>query len=415
MSDRTKVHGFMALKDEWPLCALSIFYALEHNLDDLLVLDNASNDATVAGLAALGRHFGDRLTIFRLEDLPFWQAEITSEVLHRIDAAADDWLYVLDADEFLLVEGRRSLGAVLDDLPTSVTSVRYERDDYVSHNDFDEADLDAYLQLNARSVPTTFIPSFHLKVQDIMDGFINYFDVPNASKVIVRQRAFGNLPIGGAHYFNPPDNVTPVERRVADLRMAHLPLLTQARLEARAMRRAPGFDGQTGNEGWQAKVFIGVADAGGLDEFWQRHSIGGGTQLAGSTPTIVTDDRFRQALRPTVEALRALFGDRLESPGMAALTAPSLPGSWVETIRARRVTHERVATASRAKSTSHQAMLDEQWARWEAALPDDASGVAAGTAHWRVQSRAVALRFRALRWLHRAARLLSRRRAPRGR
>ena len=143
MSDRPKVHGFMALKDEWPLCALSISHALEHHVDDLLVLDHESSDTTVAGLAALGRRYGDRLTVLRLEGLPFWQAEITSEVLHQIDAAPDDWLYVLDADEFMFVDDQRSLGAVLGDLAPTITSVRYEIDNWVSREDFDEADLDA--------------------------------------------------------------------------------------------------------------------------------------------------------------------------------------------------------------------------------------------------------------------------------
>ena len=409
MGDQPKVHGFMALKDEWPLCALSICHALEHHVDDLLVLDHDSNDATVAGLAALGHRYGNRLTILRLEGLPFWQAEITTEVVHRIDAAPDDWLYVLDADEFMLVDARRTLRDVLGDLAPDISSVRYGIDNWVSREDFDEAALDGYLRLTARSIPTTFTPTFELKAQDITRGFVNYFDVPFASKVIMRRRAFGSLPIGGVHYFDPPTGVTPVQAQIAELRVAHLPLLTRARLDARATRRAFASMNKPKVEGWQVDVFIDVADAGGLDEFWRRHSMGDGMAPAGSTPTIVEDDRLRQALHPTVEVLRSAFGDRLGHASTVTAPARPLPAAWIEGIRARRAENEPMIDASHAKIARHQALLDERWWRWEAALQDVGIEARHNGDDWPIQGRAAALRIRARRLLRRTARAIQRR------
>lgn len=416
MGDRPLVHGFMALKDEWPLCALSISHALEHHVDDLLVLDHGSGAATVAGLAALVLHYGDRLTVLRLTDLPFWQAEITTEVLHRIDAAPDDWLYVLDADEFMLVDGQRSLADVLGDQPSDVTSVRYEIDNWVSTVDFDEADLDAYLGLEARSIPTTFTPSFRQKALNIIDGSVNFFDVPFAAKVIMRRRAFGSLPIGGAHYFDPPPGVTPVQVQVAALRVAHLPLLTRARLDARATRRAFAAMNKPMYEGWQVDVFIDVADAdaGGLDDFWRRHSLGGGTTSSGSVPTIVSDDRLRQELLPTIEVLRSAFGDRLD-PGVSDLEgapqAQPIPASWVEGIHARRAANEQVIDDYHATVAERQALHDAAWDQWVAQAPGD------GIEGWPAQGSAAALWIRARRWLRRIAGGLMRRsglRSPQG-
>ena len=284
--------------------------------------------------------------------------------------------------------------------------MRYEIDNWVSREDFDEADLDAYLQLDARSVPSTFTPSFQLNAQDITDGFVNYFDVPFASKVIMRRHAFGSLPVGGVHYFDHSAGVKPIQVTVADLRVAHLPLLTRARLDARASRRAFASMNKPVVEGWQLDVFIDVADAGGLDEFWQRHSIRDGATPAGSMPTIVEDHRLRRALRPTVEALRSTFGDRLEPVTAATAPARLLPDSWIHGIETRREANELALDASHATRARRQAVRDEQWDRREEAIP----GVEAGVHHvgeqWPVQGRATALQIKARRWLRQRVRRL---------
>jgi hypothetical protein len=365
-----RVHGFMALKDEWPLCAVSIPYALEHHVDDLLVIDHGSGEATTMGLRTLVGRFEGRLRVLRLDDLPFWQAEITAEMLHRIDADPDDWLYVLDADEFLLTTDGRGLRDVLAEQAPSTTSIRYQADNWISTVDFDEADLASYRRLTGRTVPSSALSGFDELRTDVARGAINYFDVPFAPKVIVRRRAFDDLVVGGFHVFTCAPGVVDVQVDVAALRLAHVPLLTRQRLDQRATRRPFAAMKKPSYEGWQVDVFIDVADAGELDDFWHRHSLGGTQPLHGSPAVVIDDGRLAAAIAATLDDLMASFGPRLDEIVPTDHAIVPVPVEWITAIETRRVANEMRIDSWSAKFAARRATFNDGFDRWETHLGD---------------------------------------------
>ena len=74
-----------------------------------------------------------RLHVLSYEDDDFWQEACTSVLIEVSQASSPDWLYVLDADEFLLVDDgagdlRQELAGVDDDC----FQVRYDVQNWVS-------------------------------------------------------------------------------------------------------------------------------------------------------------------------------------------------------------------------------------------------------------------------------------------
>jgi glycosyltransferase involved in cell wall biosynthesis len=87
---------------------------IRHNLtvlDGLAIVDHGSTDATPAILAALSAE-GLPLQIEVNTGLEFKQSEIVTQLARRILATTDaDFIFLLDADEFLKVPSRPRLEA----------------------------------------------------------------------------------------------------------------------------------------------------------------------------------------------------------------------------------------------------------------------------------------------------------------
>ena len=387
VDNRPRVHGVMMVKDMWPLCALSISFALERHVDQLTVIDHGSDDATAHGLVWLAKQFNGRLSVLRLDGLPYWQAEITTEVLLRLDAAPADWLYVLDADEFLLTDSDAGLRDLIGRVPSGSTSIRYPLDNWVSLSDFDETNLAAYGQLISRSVPSTFTNDFEFFASEIIAGAMNYFDIPFATKVIFRRRAFREIH-AGSHWFTPAEGVAEVRHEVPNLRAAHLPLLNYAGLEGRISRRTSTPVKRLPDQDWQRQIYSGIGDTGDLDSFWRRHSVHDGQTSDRGEPTIVHDDRLSVELRDTIEMLRHRIGDRFPSDvgHLGDEVAPRVPDAWITSILERRAVSEELIDARTAKSSARQAQRDAQWDAWEGSLPGIEDLLAGFTLDWPRQS-----------------------------
>jgi hypothetical protein len=98
----------MQVRDEWPLVALSASHALLVHVDELYILDHCSSDGTSYGLQKLQELWPGRLHVLTSEVDDFWQEACTSVLIEVSQASASDWLYLLDADEFLHVDDRAS-------------------------------------------------------------------------------------------------------------------------------------------------------------------------------------------------------------------------------------------------------------------------------------------------------------------
>ena len=109
--------GCMIVRDEADIIELT----MRHNLallDGIAVIDHASTDGTSEILAAL---VAERLPIFVTPDAnpKFRQkAMINPLVRHAVTTADVDWIFVIDADEFIVARSRADLEATLRGFPT---------------------------------------------------------------------------------------------------------------------------------------------------------------------------------------------------------------------------------------------------------------------------------------------------------
>jgi len=341
MTDATpqlpRVVGLLAVRDEWPLAAVALVHALLHHVDAVVVLDHASSDATPAGLALLkASALGERIQLLHLDSADYRQEAFMNAMVEVSQAWAPDWIYPFDADEFLLVSA--GLPRFLGSLPDQIDAVHYELENWISTPEFDESDLDDYLELELRSLPDLPIPLIADAplIEAISKARVNYFRWPFGQKVIFRNTGTAWLRAGahGLRHFMRERSLLVHRSR---LRAAHLPLLSRAKLNRKA---ALGYrhrmDGAPPSFGWQNQMLNDLEQLGQLDAFWSRHSLDPGHTfsiaqlhepglaggLRGGADHAVTseglhvcrDPSLAMALTPSIAQLRALALDPQTKP-----------------------------------------------------------------------------------------------------
>jgi hypothetical protein len=306
MGKRSSIHGVVMARDEWPLLELSITHALLHNVDRVWVIDHGSVDGTAEGLRRLGMVWGTRLTSIRLDGIPFFQEAITSVLLEVVNPCPEDWVYVFDADEFAITPSAASLRDILTELKPEHECVRYQVDNWVAPELFDDTDFEQYEGLQYRALPNLFLElGSELTSDEIQHGTISFFDVPFPTKVIFRGGMSGWLA-AGSHAIKSFLPVHEVSVSPDQFRVAHFPLLSRERLRLKVRQGrdliAQGFPRV---HGWQSQMLARMDSNGRLDDFWIRHSVGPAADVDDSgCPVIIRDDAFSRAIAPTLALLR---------------------------------------------------------------------------------------------------------------
>jgi Glycosyl transferase family 2 len=122
-SSAMKFHGIAMVRNEADV--IEIF--VRHNLtvlDNLTVVDHGSVDATPSILAALASE-GLPLEVTRETSLEFRQSDVVSREVRRIlTTTGADFVFLLDADEFLKVPSRLRLEAALASMPSEMHAVQ---------------------------------------------------------------------------------------------------------------------------------------------------------------------------------------------------------------------------------------------------------------------------------------------------
>lgn len=312
----SRVVGYVMARDEWPLLGLSITHALASGLDHVVVVDHASTDATQAGLMQLKEAWPDRLTVIRLDADAYLQEATTAVIMAAVRAELYDWVYVFDADEFLLTSNGKDIVTLLNDIPSNVDAVRYEVHQWVATADMDDQDISSYVRITQRAVPCIFIKHpRELLADDIEDGRVNYFDVPFPSKLIVRGSVAHKLSAGAHSLWSADRNFTEQKIDPEQLRVGHLPLLSRRRLTQKCNQGKALIDaGFPRWHGWQNQALREIALADGLDDFWLRHSIpttGTSTTVRLSANT-VADEALSKVLERTIGIFGARNRNRVE-------------------------------------------------------------------------------------------------------
>ena len=268
-----RILGYVMARNEWPLLGAAIIHALSIGVDSVVVLDHGSNDGSSIHLKGIQDAFPNRVRVLRLNDQEFFQEATTSVVGQLHGAHEFDWIYVFDADEFLLVDKQTQLKEILKGIPSHISAIRYPNQQWVAPHDLVESKMDDYFKICQRSIPNLFIDlPGDLIADEIEHGNLNYFDIPFPTKVMVRGHLSNTLS-AGAHISRNSNSVNEVEIDSRLLRLAHLPFRSYRALERKAEQGKALIDaGFPFGHGWQSQLIYKLQKKSDLEEFWRAHS-----------------------------------------------------------------------------------------------------------------------------------------------
>jgi hypothetical protein len=341
-----RILGYVMARNEWPLLGLAIVHAFASGIDHVVVVDHASSDGTVDGLRMLKSHWPNELTIIRLKETPYLQEATTAVVATALDAQSFDWVYVFDADEFILIGGELSLSSVLASVKNNCVAVRYEIDQWVAPADFDDLEPAEYQRIERVAVTAdTAWSSGALRGREIENGQLNFFDVPFPSKVIVRGE-YAHLLVAGAHSAR---SVRPASQARIDptiMRSGHLPLLSRRRLDLKCEQgRALVEEHFPEDHGWQSQMLFRLRENGDLGSFWARHSIASESGLTASNGQSVrtrVDSSLSLALSRAAEQLLEILNAEQQSLSKGGRTETE-GATWqlaIDAVRKQQVAYE---------------------------------------------------------------------------
>jgi hypothetical protein len=305
-----RILGYVMAKNEWPILGLSISHALLRGVDEILVVDHCSNDGTRAGLVALQQRFPNRIEVLRLDLPEYLQEATTALVSSLINVEQYDWVYIFDADEFMLGNQKSDLGEVLEGIPLEVQGVRYKIDQWVAPFNFNDEALGSYTQICQKATPVLFSePPVEILENEIREGNMNFFDFDFPSKLIIRSNQFFNAG-PGAHSLRNGESSREVMLSKSELVCAHLPLLGKRRILLRSSQGKSLVErGFPSWHGWQSQMVFRLDTERRLEAFWENHSISMGkeiSEITGSRPKTETSLDFSLWIRNTIDSIEDL-------------------------------------------------------------------------------------------------------------
>lgn len=299
------IHGIMLTRNDWGILPVSVGHALENHVKILHVLDHGSTDQTPVGLKVLKAAWGERLRVYTVgPEVPFKQAVLTNIIVSIAEDTGAEWIYILDSDEFLLVDEGMSLGEYLSSLSDDVVSVRYEVSNLIAPFDFNRFILDDYLRVEYKARPSAkaLLPSPY---DAIYEGRATFFDVPFPPKVLFR--ANRKMWVNDGNHQVTPLPSAKSEISPPELLCAHLTYAGRDFLDNKASHGAQHIRlRRDKSHGWQNQLVYRLSQEKKLDEYWERHSIGPKNDLARKH---LRDDRFSKEIEHSILFLRGLFGD----------------------------------------------------------------------------------------------------------
>lgn len=307
MKEFSKIVGIVQASNEWPLIALSIAHALTYHVDEVFVLNHASTDVSLEGLKNISAIWSGRVHILNCYDNNYWQEASTNILIEICQSASPDWIYVFDADEFLLTRENRPLKEILREIDPKYTAIRYEVQNWISTLDFDENQLDDYRKLHFRSVPNMFLNvRADLIVDEIENGNWNFYDLPFPSKVIFKNEV-NNWLVAGAHSIKDMSSTDVFHCDVSEMCAAHFPFLSRKRLQDKLKHGEKLIRGGFPiTHGWQSQLIYRLWEKGSLSQFWENHSLVDCNEFVvnnTTAPSFIEDDSFVKAIEPVLSIL----------------------------------------------------------------------------------------------------------------
>ena len=303
-----KILGFVSARNENTLLTLTVSHALMNGCSEVCILVHNSNQDFKEEVSLLAKLWPNKIHIYYQEEFQFHQASAVHVIRFLLQSQNYDWIYVFDADEFIVQSENFSICHFLEGVPPEIQSVRYVVRNWISHYDFELNQYKEFLNINHVSEPQiNSHPNIGILKEKIKTNVVNFFDLPFPSKIIFRANAPYRLAAGAHKLEGYPENIE-ISVDCELFQIAHLPFLTMSRLALR-VQHGENLVLSKYPEGhaWQEQMLFEIDRASGLDNFWISHSISTSERNQNSKkPFAKVSVVFRNAIEPTINALNEL-------------------------------------------------------------------------------------------------------------
>ena len=296
-----RILGVSLVRDEEDIVALNLLFHLSLGLDEILVVDNGSNDATPQILRKLARRTGK--VKWTREDGPYRQPELTTGLAQEAARRGATWVMAIDADEFWYPAG--NLHAILADVQASIVMV--EIVNFVQRRSQRTRSADALLHMTRRvAEPVGPVAQTRSMVESRAIAFVEMEYPP---KCIARASPTMQIHAGN-------HRVTGIEESVHEttsVQCLHAPLRAYEVLEGKVKQgervEASGSFPPTG--GWHVRRWKRLAENEELESEWRANSYeDSALDVFGRPARLVIDHRLRDAIEPFVEPSLAVSRSR---------------------------------------------------------------------------------------------------------
>ncbi len=285
-----KVAAVMLVRNEADILGVNLAHLFAQGVDEIRVLDNGSTDATPRVL----RRFAQRANVvWTTDDGPFTQPQKTTALAHEAIRDGADWVFAVDADEFWVATGQRSLREVLAGSTAGALSVQVVN--FVQDRRRSRRGRRSLLSMTHRVAEAT-VGGDEARLR-VAAGDIAFVEIRYTDKWICR--AAPDLAIGRGNH--TVSGVVGDRVPTDEIACFHAPLRARAVLAGNKVQHAARLaqirSGE--GEGWHLTRWAALAEAGTLDREWAANShVGGRLDVFGSPRDLVPDDRLRATVRP---------------------------------------------------------------------------------------------------------------------
>jgi hypothetical protein len=267
-----KIAGLIQTASVGPLVELAVNYALSQHVDEVYLIHHSQQKGE-DDFGAIKRRWENRLLILDLATPRYLQQAAMNVLITLADERGADWVYPFDHDEILLNHSGIPLKSFLASVPDDVAAVRYPIVNWVAPNDLDPRSYTDLTRITHRAVTSEFMEMLpfvgELLRDELIQGTVNFFEVPFPSKVLLRCSLDHLVEAGSHHLVNGRAEIN----APAGLEAAHIPFAYRESLDFRMVTAGRHLsEGQPAFHGWQSGAVAAIAQLHALNEFWSAHS-----------------------------------------------------------------------------------------------------------------------------------------------